>query len=289
MRPVGIPGSWFVPFVLVLALSAPPTAYGEVRAVPTPEEIEDVIPEGESMTGREIYERFLENRLHSAVQHQTVISTDPGGNDQATTFWVRWKDYRDDREAPEGVLAKTLVKFQDPFDMRHLGFLLILRKDRDHDQFVYLPSSRRVRRVKLNQTAVMGTDYSFGDIAYQDIESADYVRQKDEEIGGLPVYVVEATMKPFVPTNYHRVVVFLEKEHYIPLRARYWDDAEVEIKEMRSNPSSIKEFDGVWIATESTMRNLKEGTSSTTLVEDLDPDLTLADQLFSVFRLELRR
>ena len=289
MRPVGIPGSWFVPFVLVLALSAPPTAFGEVRPVPTPEEIDDAIPEGESLTGREIYERFLENRLHSAVQHQTVISTDPGGNDQATTFWVRWKDYRDDGEAPEGVLAKTLVKFQDPFDMRHLGFLLILREDRDHDQFVYLPSSRRVRRVKLNQTAVMGTDYSFRDIAYQDIESADYNRLQDEEIGDVPVYVVEATMKPFIPTPYHRVVVFLEKEHYIPLRARYWDDAEVEIKEMRSNPSSIKEFDGVWIATESTMRNLKEGTTSTLLVEDLDPDPTLADQLFSVFRLELRR
>ncbi len=96
-------------------------------------------------------------------------------------------------------------------------------------------------------------------------------------------------MKPFIPTPYHRVVVFLEKEHYIPLRARYWDDADVEIKEMRSNHSSIKEFNGVWIATESTMRNLKEGTTSTLLVENLDPDLTLADQLFSVFRLELRR
>jgi hypothetical protein len=273
----------------VLALSASPGAFGETIDLPTPDEVEDAIPEGQSLKGREIYERFLDNRLHSAVQRQTVISSDPGGNDQATRFWVRWKDYREDGEAKDGVLAKTMVKFQEPFDMRHLGFLLILREDRDHDQFVYLPSSRRVRRVKLNQAAVMGTDYNFGDIAFQDIEGADYIRHLDEEIEGRPVYVVEATFKPFVQTPYHRAVVYLEKEHYIPLWARYWDDADIEIKEMRSKASSIREFDGVWIATESTMHNLKQGTSSTLLVEDLDPDPQLAEQLFSVFRLELRR
>ena len=282
---------WLTASVLILALPEAGAGAGLARAVelPTASEIEDAIPEGESLTGREIYERFLDNKLHSAVQHQTVISTDPGGNDQKTRFWVRWKDYREEEDGPEGVIAKTLVKFVDPFDMRFTGYLMILREGKKSDQFVYSPSSRRIRRVRLRQTSVMGTDYTFDDIAYQDIEDADYVRFKDETIDGTLVYVVEARIKPFVDSQYNRTRVYLEKEHYVPLRARYWDHAEVEIKEMKARATSIKEFNGVWVATESTMHNLKEGTSSTLIIEKLDPNLELADQLFSVFRLELRR
>ena len=293
VRPLGFRRFW--PFlcagaVLGLAGSAP----GESIEVPTAQEIEDALPLGGTLTGRELYERFLENKLHSAVQHQTVISTDPGGNAQQTRFWVRWKDYREnegngDGDIPEGILAKTLVKFSDPFDMRYTGYLLILREDRESDQFVYSPSSRRIRRVNLRQASVMGTDYSFADIAYQDIEDAEYRRFPDEKIDGVPVYVVETMVKPFVRSPYYRTMVYLEKEHYIPLRIRYWDRAKVEIKEMKAEAPSIREFNGVWIATRSSMYNLLEGTSSTLLIEKLEPNPDLADQLFSVFRLELRR
>ncbi|MEE8559010.1 MAG: outer membrane lipoprotein-sorting protein [Myxococcota bacterium] len=293
MRPGGF--RRFGPFlcagaVLGLAGSAP----GEKIEVPTAQEIEDALPLGGTLTGREIYERFLENKLHSAVQHLTVISSDPGGNDQQTRFWVRWKDYRESKEngdgdVPEGILAKTLVKFIEPFDMRYTGYLMILREDRESDQFVYSPSSRRIRRVNLRQASLMGTDYSFADIAYQDIEDGEYRRLPDEMIDSVPVYVVETLVKPFVHSPYYRTLVYLEKEHYIPLRIRYWDRAKVEIKEMKSEASSIREFDGVWVATHSSMLNLLEGTSSTLLIEKLEPNPDIADQLFSVFRLELRR
>jgi hypothetical protein len=269
--------------------------FGETIEVPSSAEIEDAIPEGASLSGREIYERFLKNKLHSAVQHQRIISSDPGGNDQESRFWVRWKDYREEngkgeKEAsPDGVLAKTLVKFVEPFDMRFTGYLMIMREDRDHDQFVFTPSTRRIRRVKLRQASVMGTDYTFADIAYQDIEDADYRRLPDEFIEDVAVYVVEAVFKPFVQSPYTKTMVYLDREHFVPLRARYWDHADVEIKEMSAVPSSLKEFNSVWVATESTMRNLKEGTCSTLHVEKLDPNPELADQLFSIFRLELRR
>jgi hypothetical protein len=231
----------FFAWVCLFAFGSTSPGLGAEIEVPTAEEIEDAIPEGESLTGKEIYERFLENKLHSAVQHQKVVSTDPGGSTQTTRFWVRWKDYReeDDGEGPEGVLAKTLVKFSDPFDMRNTGFLMIMREDRASDQWIYSPSTRKIRRVKLRQTSVMGTDYTFADIAYENIEDADYRRLADEEIDDLEVYVVEAVTKPFVDSQYNRTMVYLDQEHYVPLRARYWDQSDVEIKEMRAPASSL--------------------------------------------------
>lgn len=290
-----------IPLTLVyaaaVALAAGSLALSTARAekqtpieLPTAEEIEDAIPEGGSLTGREIYERFLENKMHTAVQWQTVISRDPSGDEQSSTFWVRWKDYRDLPDSEdENVLAKTLVKFQKPHDMRHTGYLMIMRKDRGSDQFVYRPSSRKVRRVKLRGVTVMGSDFTFDDIAFQNIEDADYTRLPDEEIDGVPVYVVEARMKPFVSFRYVRAIAYIEKEHYVPLRVRYFDENDVEFKEMRAEPDSLKEFDGVWVATNATMHDLRQGTSSQLLIEKLDPNPELAEQLFSTFRLRLRR
>lgn len=279
---------------LIAPLGAAPPARGDDIA-PASEEIGDALPEGAALSGREIYERFLKNRLHSAVQHQTVVSKDPGGNDQLTRFWVQYKDYTSDRFASdrplvgEEIASKVLVKFDDPPDMRHTGYLMITNKDRSSDQFVYRPSDRRIRRVRLEGMTVMGTDYTFDDITYRDMSDATYRRLPDEVYQGVPCYVIEMTLPEHVKTENYRTVTYLDKVHYVPLRQRFWDHDDVEIREMLANTDSIREFDGVWVATESSMRNLQEGTVSMLLVENLDPNPALGEQLFSLFRLELKR
>ena len=271
-----------VPFQPLLAASG--------VVLPDRKEAEDALPEGGSMNGREIFDRFLENRLHSAVQYQTVYSRDPGGNEQALRFWVRWKDYRDkDKKAVDGVLAKTLVKFEAPDDMRQTGFLMVVNQDRSNDQFVWTPSTGRVRRVQLRGVGVMGTDFTFDDIAWKSIEDADYERLADEEIDGKPVYVVEVTMKPFVGSQYSTMRAWIEKEHYIPLHAMYRDENGINIREMRAPASGIRDFNGTWVASESTMQNLKEKTSTRIVVDKLDANVALADRHFSTLQLTLRR
>ncbi len=277
---------------VAIALTVPhaPLFAASGVALPDRREAEDALPEGGSMTGREIFERFLDNRLHSAVQYQTVFSRDPGGNEQKLRFWVRWKDYRDEHnKAVDGVLAKTLVKFEAPDDMRQTGFLMVLNQDRSNDQFVWTPSSGRVRRVQLQGVGVMGTDYTFDDISWKSVEDADYQRLPDEELDGVPVYVVEVTMKPFVESQYSTMRAWIEQKHYVPLRGLYRDENGVEIREMRAPAASIREFNGTWVAGESTMFNLKEKTSTRIVVDKLDANVALADRHFSTLQLTLRR
>jgi len=276
---------------VALVLFAPkPLRAASGVAPPDRSEVEAALPEGGSMKGREIFDRFLENHLHSAVQYQTVYSRDPGGNEQALRFWVRWKDYRDkNHKAVDGVLAKTLVKFEAPDDMRQTGFLMVVNEDRSNDQFVWTPSSGRVRRVQLNGVGVMGTDYTFDDIAWKSVEDADYKRLADEELDGKAVYVVEVTMKPFVDSQYSTMRAWIEKEHYVPLRGLYRDENGVEIREMRAPASGLREFNGTWVASESTMLNLKEKTSTRIVVDKLDANVALADRHFSTLQLTLRR
>jgi hypothetical protein len=288
-----MPRFLLAPLALAVLLALPASGAqdaGGAVALPDRTEVEDALPEGGSLNGREIFDRFLENRLHSAIQYQTVISRDPGGHEQRSRFWVRWKDYRDaDKHAVDGVLAKTLVKFEAPQDMRQTGFLMVVNEDRSNDQFVWSPSTGRVRRVQLRGVGVMGTDYTFDDIAWKNVEDAEYQRLPDEEIDGRPVYVIEVTVKPFVESQYKTMRTWIEKQHYIALRALYRDENGVEIREMKAPASSIREFNGTWVAAESTMFNLKERTSTTVLVDRLDANVALADQHFSTFQLTLRR
>ncbi len=273
---------------LVFAAIAMPVRAAELE-LPAREEIEAAIPEGGSLSGREIFDRFLDNRLHSAVQWQTVVSRDPGGNEQRSRFWVRWKDYRDsEKKSHDGVIAKTLVKFSDPEDMRQTGFLMVVNRDRSNDQFIWSPATGRVRRVRLSGVGIMGTDYTFDDIGWKSIEDAEYQRLPDEVIDGVSAYVLEVTMKPFVDSEYQTMRTWIDQEHYIPLRTIYRDPNGVPMREMVAESGSIENFEGAWIATRSVMYNLKERTSTSVYVEALDPDVTLADQAFSTFQLTRR-
>jgi hypothetical protein len=273
-----------------LALAPLPALAGDDVQLPSKHEVEDALPQGGSLTGRQIFDKFLDNRLRSCVQWQTVISRDPGGSEQKTRFWVRWKDYRDkNHKAVGGVIAKTLVKFQDPEDMRQTGYLMVVNADRSNDQWVYTPSTQKVRRVQLRGVGIMGTDYTFDDIGWKNIEDADYKRLPDEELDGVPAYVLEVTMKPFVDSEYRTMRTWLDKKHYVPLRTIYRDANGVDMREMKADAGTIQDFDGAWIATTSTMFNLKEKTSTTIYVEALDPNVHLGEQLFSTFQLTLRR
>ena len=92
-------------------------------------------------------------------------------------------------------------------------------------------------------------------------------------------------MKDDVQTQYPRSIVYLEKQHYVPLRTRSWDTSDTEVKEMTARADTIRGFGDVWLATESTMRDLKQGTSSTLYVDELDPEPHFNRGVFSSGRL----
>jgi hypothetical protein len=273
-------------FTAALFVSFPAVASAEESVAPDAAEIEEAIPQGESLTGRQIYERFLDNKFRESFQELRVVSRDPGGSEQATHFTISLQDHRnDDGQPTDGVNAKMLVEVTDPFDMRHTQYLMISKDPDNDDEFAYRPSTRRVQRVDLKRTSLLGTDYTFNDIAFQNIEDADYNRLPDEVIDGTEVYVVEANVKETVDVEYHRTITYLEKKHYVPLRTRYWDDFGVEVKEMTAPHERIQPFGSAWVATESTMRDLRQRTSSSLFVLDLNTEPDFHRKIFTLSRL----
>ena len=239
------------------------------------------------LSGRDIYDRVLRNRFTSFTQDSQLISGDRGGRAQESRLQLTWQSFRDEQGRPtRGVVSKALVKYVYPFDVRHSGYLVITNHERINDQFVYYPSRRKVVRVNLRNEAVFGTDFCFEDVIPREIEESDYERVADETVSGVPVYVIEVVPRAFAASDYSRVRVYIEKEHYVPLRTRYWDRAGVEIKELRAVPSEIREFDGIWLPMKVTMRNLQLDSYTTLVVTNLVPNPALPAATFDLSRLE---
>jgi Outer membrane lipoprotein-sorting protein len=258
---------------------------------PAPREVEEVLPEGAELGGREIYDRLFKNRkrLRTAVQTGRILSKDPAGNPQETRFLSRAKDYRNAADEPtEGVYAKVLMTITGSRDLERTSYLYVHRRDRPDDQFVYSPARKRAARANLRGQTVAGTDFSFDDFltTLDELENATYKRLPDETVDGTPCYVVEATMLAASKSHYSKSIAAIEKEHYVPLRTRYWDEVGVEVKELTSPRASLKAYDGVWVPTESTMTDLLERTQSVVLVETVDPNPSLSENDFAPSALE---
>jgi hypothetical protein len=241
----------------------------------------------DGLDGRAIYERVVANRFRSFEQDAMLISADRAGRTQQSRFELRWKDFRDGAgNAARGVISKTLVKYTHPFDLRHAGYLVQANEARGSDQFVYYPSKRRVVRVNLRGEAVYGTDFSFEDVVPREAEDFEYRRLRDSTVDGAPVRVVDLFPSQLADSEYSRIRVYVDRDRNVVVRARYWDAAGVEIKELRAPPSRIQEFDGVYVPMEATMRHLRLESKTTLVVNGLVPNPNLGADSFDLGRLE---
>ena len=261
-----------------------------VLAVGLPGHAESPTPSpADGLSGRDVYDRLIANRFQSFNQESTLISADRTGRQQESRFEMKWQDFRTKEDsAPKqpAVLSKTLVRYSHPFDLRHAGYLIQTNQDRANDQFVYYPSKRRVVRINLRNEAVYGTDFSFEDVVPREAEDFQYKRLADTEVGGAPVYVVELFPVELARSEYSRIQVFVDKQRAVIVRARYWDDAGVEIKELQAPPGEIREFEGIFVPMKATMRNLLLDSSTTLVVTGLEVNPRFDIDTWDLRRLE---
>jgi len=244
-------------------------------------------PSDAKLTAEDIYSRVLKNRFREFSQDARMASGDRTGRVQEARMTIIFKEFHDEHDQPvRGIDSKVLIKYTEPFDLRHSGYLAIQNAGRLDDHFLYLPSRRRVIRVNLRGKAVFGTDFSFEDVIPHELEDATYVRLEDTRLDDSPVFVVEAHPTALVDSAYSKFVFYVDKRRMVPLRVRYFDLAGVEVKELRTRPQDVQDFDGVQVPMKITMRNLLLDSFTSFEILSFDPNPHLPDAAFDLRRLE---
>jgi hypothetical protein len=193
---------------------------------------------------------------------------------------------------PNGVDQKRLVRFSTPPDVKGTATLLIEHADADDDIWIFLPALHKVRRLVANnkKDSFVGTDFSYGDIIGQRVESWSHTLVGTEQLDGAETYVVDSV--PLTDavreiSGYAKRRTWIRSDNFVAVRALYWDTAEKPLKELRA--ADVRETDPAhhkWQGFRVTMRNTQTGHSTEIVWMKLEVGVGLSDDVFTERELE---
>ncbi|MFP4058274.1 MAG: outer membrane lipoprotein-sorting protein [Candidatus Brocadiia bacterium] len=188
------------------------------------------------LTGRQVMEKVRShNNPHDELTELEMRLVDDAG--RSRTRKLRIEYLRTD----EG-LDRTLIRFSYPRRMKGTGLLTHEQKGRNDDQWLYLPSLRRTRRIAADAKTerFVQSDFTYEDLQPEDLEDNAYKLLRSETVDGRPCHVVEAV--PRSPGGYSRREIAVDAERWLPLRILYFDEGGRHVK--TEHATEVRQHEG---------------------------------------------
>ena len=131
---------------------------------------------------------------------------------------------------------KSLIIFDTPRDIKGTAFLSFTHKVGDDDQWLYLPALKRIKRISSRNKSgsFMGSEFSYEDIASQEVEKYTYKWIRDERYEGREYFVLEKYPVDKKNSGYTKQVIWLDKKEYRVWKAEYFDRKNSHLKTLTS-------------------------------------------------------
>jgi outer membrane lipoprotein-sorting protein len=158
---------------------------------------------------------------------------DQGWSDQATTMKMILRNSQGAESIREirgktlevkGDGDKSLSIFDTPRDIKGTAFLSFTHSLKSDEQWLYLPALKRVKRISSSNKSgpFMGSEFAYEDISSQEVDKYKYKFIKDDKINGRDTFVIER-FPQYKKSGYTRLVTWLDKEMYQPLKIEFYD------------------------------------------------------------------
>ncbi len=227
-----------------------------------------------ALTGRDVIVKWKEVR-------------DCAGKDATSTFRMQLASKRGEQVTRTIVSyhkrygadqSKSLVFFREPEDIAGTG-LLVWSDGGSDQQWLYLPDLGRVRQIAASARgeSFMGTDFNYSDLADTDVDERTHELLGEEEFEGQPVYKLESVPKE--SDIYRKVVSWVNRETFLPVRIEYYDTAGALLK--TGSFRDVRLVSGVPTPFAIAMENVQTGHSTKLSLLEIDCGRALKDELFT--------
>ncbi len=146
-----------------------------------------------------------------------MLLSNPQGQTSVRSLKIKTLEQKKDGD-------KSLTIFNTPRDIKGTAFLSFSHPVGNDDQWLYLPSLKRIKRISSHNKSgpFMGSEFAFEDLSSFEVEKYTYQYLGDESIHGLPSFKVEQYP---VDSNsgYTRRVAWVDKEHYRLQKIEFYD------------------------------------------------------------------
>ena len=229
-----------------------------------------VISEAELIDGKEIIRRMdllMRGDTSSGIYEMTI--RDPGWE---RTLRLRvWEKRRE---------KKTFIRILSPPKEEGIGTLKI-----GFEMWNYLPKVEKTIKVppSMMMQAWMGSDFTNDDLVKESSIVEDYVHRviREVKIEGFDAYQIEAVPRPDAPVVWDKILYWVRKGDYVPLRQEFYSEKGELIRVMTF--SEIKAMGGRVIPTLWQMRPIKKPGRETTLrVIAVEFNQPIDDEIFTL-------
>ncbi|MEL7059162.1 MAG: outer membrane lipoprotein-sorting protein [Acidobacteriota bacterium] len=184
-------------------------------------------------------------------------------------------------EVPDETVGdKSLVVFDEPRDIAGTAFLSHAKILEADDQWLYLPSLRRVKRISsANKSGpFLGSEFAFEDFTAQELEKFDYRFVRTEPCGDLVCDVIELTPR-YEHSGYTRLLAWIDQTDHQYRRIEFFDRGGEALKTLEID--AYRQYEGgIWRGHRQTMTNHKNGKTSIFVYGDYAFGVGLTDDDF---------
>ena len=222
------------------------------------------------------YDRYVGDDMQ---MHGTMELISKSGHVRSREFISLRKD--------DNVERKQLIRFTAPADINGTAFLTIESNGSSNtEQHLYLPALKRTRRIVASQKgrSFVNSDFTYEDMQRHPVEEWAYALDGTETIAGHACYILISTPKPGTDSKYGKVVSWIEKENFIPLKTYFFDNKGQHNKSYFVN--SFKVIDNIATETEVLMEDLLSGHKTRLKTLEIKYNSGLQDSLFTTRALE---
>ena len=203
------------------------------------------------------------HRTRSQEYEGGLVVTSKDGRERRKS----WKSYRVGYAGD----SRMLIRFTAPPEVKGVGYLSLPRPGKNPDQWLYLPSMKRERRIAAQDRSAsfVGTDFNYEDLEELDHEKYDVRLLDGESVAGQPCHVVEARPRPGAGKSlYERNVLFLRKDILYLVRMDLFRAGEKEPGK-RLLLEEVSLVDGRHVAKRMAMQDLAKGSTTVIRLEKL--------------------
>ena len=164
-------------------------------------------------------------------------------------------------------------------DQKGAGLLTVIENDSEQ-QWLYLPSSKQVRRFvsKNKQEGVMGSELSPQDLDLTTVQSSQAVLLKKMKVGSVDVALIEVKSTSN-KTVYSKAILWIDQKQFLPLRIEYFGAKGIALK--RIDFQNYKAFGGIFRAQKIIIKNLENKRGTDLLLSQVKVNTSLSDSEFT--------
>ena len=192
------------------------------------------------------------------------------------------------KDGPNG--ARTVIVFQRPANVAGTRFLTMDNTSGGTDQWIFLPSLGRVRRISASEGSgsFMWTDFSYDDISStdRDVSLDTHSLLREETLNGNSCYVIQSIPRDS-SYQYSKTISWVDKNGLVIYKIEMYNRREELVKVMEM--TDFRDVQGRVTPHQTTISTVSAGTSTTIYLEIVKYDDPIPEAVFTTAYLETGR